>query len=113
MADIFLGIRRRRVVTNAAQKRASENYRRRLAERGMARFEVLGRENDRDLIRGLARQLAEDGPQAQRLRTIIADETNAQAPSGTEIVRALRSSPLVGADIVAERSLADDREIDL
>ena len=100
-------------MTTAAQKRASENYRRRLGERGMSRFEVLGRDTDRDLIRSLARRLAEDGPQADRLRTFIRNETANRAPSSSEIVDALRNSPLVGADIVADRSFAYDREIEL
>ncbi len=100
-------------MTSAAQKRASANYRRRLGERGMARFEVLGRDSDRELIRTLARRLAENGPQADRLRTIIDNETNTQAPTTGGILRALRNSPLVGANIVAERSLEDDREIEL
>ena len=100
-------------MTSSAQKRASANYRRRLGERGMARFEVLGRDSDRELIRTLAKQLAENGPQADRLRTIIDKETNTQAPTTGGILRALRSSPLVGANIVAERSLEDDREIEL
>ena len=100
-------------MTSSAQKRASANYRRRLGERAMARFEVLGRDSDRELIRTLAKQLAEDGPQADRLRTIIDNETNTQTPTTGGILRALRSSPLVGANIVAERSLDDDREIEL
>ena len=93
-------------MTTASQKRAAENYRRRLGQRGMARFEVLGRDTDRDLIRSLAKHLAEDGPQADRLRTIIRNETTDTAPTSGEIVHALRNSPLVGADIVADRSFA-------
>lgn len=50
------------------KKRAIQKYRFRLGERGMARFEVVGRDTDRDLIRSLARRLAEDGPGAMRLR---------------------------------------------
>jgi hypothetical protein len=50
-----------------SQKRAIQNYRSRLSERGLARFEVLGREGDRDLIRSLARRLAEDGSDAARM----------------------------------------------
>jgi len=45
-----------------AQKRALRNYRSRLTKRGIARFEVLGLDADRDLIRSVARRLAEDGP---------------------------------------------------
>ena len=44
--------------------------RRRLSERGLARFEVLGRESDRELIRTQARRLSEEGPRADRLRTL-------------------------------------------
>jgi hypothetical protein len=33
-----------------SQKRAIQSYRARLSERGLARFEVLGRAADRDLI---------------------------------------------------------------
>ncbi len=48
-------------MNNASQKRAIKNYWERLSDRGMARFEVLGRDADRDLIRSLAKRLAEDG----------------------------------------------------
>lgn len=53
---------------NTAQRRALDSYRRRLGERGMARFEVLGLDSDRELIRSLARRLAEDGPDAAAAR---------------------------------------------
>ena len=86
---------------------------RRPSERGMARFEVLGRESDRELIRTLAGRLAEDGPHADRLRTIISNEIGSRSPRKGGILRALRSSPLVGANITAKRSPDDDREIDL
>ena len=58
-------------MSETSQSRAVKNYRSRLAERGMARFEVLGRVTDRDLIRSLARRLAEDDPDAHRLRTVV------------------------------------------
>ena len=51
-----------------AQQRAIQNYRSRLGKRGLARFEVLGRDADRDLVRSIARRLAEDSPEASRLR---------------------------------------------
>ena len=54
----------------SSQKRAIQNYRSRLSERGLARFEVLGRDADRDLVRSLARRLA-DGPDASRLRAAV------------------------------------------
>ena len=46
-------------MSETSQSRAVKNYRSRLVERGMARFEVLGRVTDRELIRSLARRLTE------------------------------------------------------
>jgi hypothetical protein len=51
-----------------SQKRAVKNYRSRLGRRGMARFEIVARDTDRNLIRSLAKRLAEDGPEAERIR---------------------------------------------
>lgn len=51
----------------SSQTRAIQNYGSRLGDRGLARFEVLGRDSDRSLIRSLARRLAE---MAQRRRTL-------------------------------------------
>jgi len=56
---------------NTAQKRALRNYRTRLAKRGKARFEVLGLDVDRDLIRSLAKRLAEDDLDAVRIRAVV------------------------------------------
>lgn len=39
--------------------------------------------------------------------------TTGPAPTSSEIVHALRNSPLVGADIVADRSFAYDRKSEL
>lgn len=54
-------------MSNAAQKRAIRNYRQRLKKRGVSRFEVLGLNGDRDLIRALARKLAQDDSEAKRI----------------------------------------------
>ena len=59
-------------MSNPAQKRALRNYRSRLTERGMARFEVLGLDADRELIRSIASRLAEGGSVALRILTTIA-----------------------------------------
>ena len=50
---------------NESRKRAVENYRSRLSDRGLARFEVVGRETDRGLLRAIARRLADDGDEAE------------------------------------------------
>jgi len=95
------------------QKRALKRYRKRLSELGMARFEVLGLNADRELIRTLARRLAGNDPDSTRIRaTIRQTVSGAQSPKGG-ILDALRRSPLVGADLNLSRPLASGRKVDL
>ena len=96
-----------------SQKRAIQNYRSRLSERGLARFEVLGLESDRDLIRSLARRLADDGPDAVRIRATVNQTISGEPPKTGGILAALRRSPLVGADLDLSRSHVEGRKIDL
>ena len=96
-----------------SQKRAIQNYRSRLSERGLARFEVLGRDADRDLIRSLARRLAEDGPDASRLRAAVSQTITGDPPKKGGILAALRRSPLVGADLDLNRPRAVGREVQI
>ena len=96
-----------------SQKRAIQNYRSRLGERGLARFEVLGRDADRDLIRSLARRLAEDGPDASRLRAAVSQTITGDPPKKGGILAALRRSPLVGADLDLNRPRAEGREVQI
>jgi hypothetical protein len=96
-----------------SQKRAIQNYRSRLSERGLARFEVLGLESDRDLIRSLARRLADDGPDAARIRATVNQTISGEPPKTGGILAALRRSPLVGADLDLSRSHVEGRKIDL
>ncbi|MDE0172502.1 MAG: hypothetical protein OYH76_01585 [Defluviicoccus sp.] len=98
---------------NSSQQRATERYRRRLAEQGMARFEVLGRDADRALIRSLARRLAEEGPEAERLRTIVSEGVAGVTPRKGGILEALRRSPLVGEDVIPPRPFEPGRKVDL
>lgn len=100
-------------MSNASQKRAIKNYRSRLSERGMARFEVLGLGADRDLIRSFARRLAEDGPEAARLRAAVSQTIGGEPPRKGGILEALRRSPLVGADLDLKRSREEGRKVDL
>ena len=100
-------------MSDSSQKRATDRYRRRLAERGLARFEVLGRDADRELIRSLAKRLAEDGPQADRLRTVVRHGVADEPPRRGGILEALRRSPLVGEDVVPARPFDPGREVDL
>jgi hypothetical protein len=96
-----------------SQKRAIQNYRSRLSERGLARFEVLGLDSDRDLIRSLARRLADDGPDAAQLRATVNQTISGEPPTTGGILSALRRSPLVGADLDLRRSHVEGRKIDL
>lgn len=95
------------------QKRAIKNYRSRLVERGLARFEVLGRDTDRDLIRSFAKRLAEDGPDAERLRATVSQGIAGPPPRKGGILEALRRSPLVGTDLIPARPFEPGRKVDL
>ncbi|WP_027061134.1 hypothetical protein [Mesorhizobium loti] len=96
-----------------SQKRAIQNYRSRLSERGLTRFEVLGRDVDRNLIRSLARRLAEEGPDASRLRAAVSQTIAGEPPKKGGILAALRRSPLVGADLDLSRSREEGRKVEI
>ena len=96
----------------SSQKRAVRNYRSRLGKQGLARFEVLGRDADRKLIRSLARRLAEDGPDALRLRAALGRSLAGEPPREGGILAALRRSPLVGADLDLTRPRESGREVE-
>jgi hypothetical protein len=100
-------------MSNMSQRRAIANYRHRLSERGMARFEVLGLDTDRDLIRSLARRLADDGPEAARLRAALGQIVAGPRPRKGGILESLRRSPLVGADLDLRRPHDEGRKIEL
>lgn len=95
------------------QKRALKNYRKRLTQRGMARFEVLGLDTDRDLIRSLARRLADNSPDSGRIRATVRGTILGDQPKKGGILDALRRSPLVGADLDLRRPIIDGRRVDL
>lgn len=96
-----------------SQKRAIQNYRSRLSKRGLARFEVLGLDGDRDLIRSLARKLADDGPDAAEIRATLNQTISDEPPKTGGILAALRRSPLVGADLDFSRPHVEGRKVDL
>src|SRR5260370_20522899 len=98
---------------STSQKRALLNYRRRLNERGLARFEVLGLNSDRDLIRSLAKRLAENDPEAARIRSTISHAVSEEPSRKGGILKALRRSPLVGADLNLSRSVETGRRVHL
>ena len=101
-------------MSNAAQKRAIENYRARLTQRGFKRFEVLALESDRELIRSLARQLAEEGPEADQARAAVkAVFVAGELPKSGGILFVLCRSFFVGADLDLSRPREEGRRVDL
>jgi hypothetical protein len=95
-----------------SQTRALKNYRKRLNQRGMARFEVLGLSTDRELIRSLARRLADNSSEATEIRASMRQISGEPAKKGG-ILAALRRSPLVGADLNLARPRIDGRKVNL
>jgi hypothetical protein len=100
-------------MTDSPQRRALRNYRSRLTSQGMTRFEVLGRSGDRELIRKLARRLADEGDEAERLRLEMQRGLEEAMPKKGGILAALRRSPLVGAELDLERIKVTEREVEL
>jgi len=100
-------------VGNRAQKRAIANYRHRLTERGIVRFELQAFATDRDLIRTLARKLVEEGPGDGQIRRTVRQAVSGEPRKPGGILAALRRSPLVGADLDLTRPREEEREVDL
>lgn len=97
----------------ASQERAVANHRRRLRERGLARYEVRGLAQDKQLVRELARRLASNTEDAERLRAEITKEVCERPPRVGGIVQALLNSPLAGADLQIEHEIVPPRDVDL
>jgi hypothetical protein len=100
-------------MSNASQIRALKNYRSRLSKRGMARIEVMALDADRELIRTLAKRLAEDNQDAARIRATVSRAIEGEPPKKGGILAALRCSPLIGADLDLDRSREEGRKVDL
>jgi hypothetical protein len=79
----------------------------------MARFEVLGLDGDRELIRSLAKRLANDDADSARIRAAVRRTVAPEAPKKGGILDALRRSPLVGADLNLKRPMTRGRKVDL
>jgi hypothetical protein len=98
---------------NTAQKRAINNYRNRLRKRGVARFEVLGLDADRDLIRSLAKRLAQNDAEANQIRSQVRRTVSDLPQKKGGILAALRRSPLVGLELEIDRPFDAGRKVDL
>lgn len=97
---------------SSAQKKALQSYRERLSKRGLARFEVLGLDSDRELIRSLARRLAENDAEAARLRADVSKSVSLDEPKKGGILDWLRRSPLVGTDLEFPRETETGRSVE-
>ena len=106
-------VKQRTMASNPAQRKAIQDYRNRLTQRGIARFEVQALETDRELIRNLARRLANGGPEADLTRAVIERIVAGEQPAPGGILKALRRSPLVGADLDLAPVREEGRVIDL
>ena len=100
-------------MVQASQRRAVADHRRRLAERGISRYEVRGLAKDKALVRKLAKRLSADDADAARLRAEIIKQVSDQPPTRGGIWAALRRSPAVGADLDLAREIVPERDIDL
>jgi hypothetical protein len=100
-------------MSKSPQRRAIDNYRNRLIERGMARFEVIGRDDDRELIRSVAKRLAEGGADADRLRAAVNQSISGELPKKGGILKALLASPLIGSELDLTRTREEGRKVDL
>jgi hypothetical protein len=100
-------------VASSSQARAVQNYRKRLSKRGLTRFEVLGLESDRELVRALAKRLAENDQAAAEIRASVQSKIVPDTSEKGGILRWLRNSPLMGVDLNLTRERVPPREIDL
>ena len=93
-------------MTDSSQTRAVRKYRSRLKDLGKARFEVVGLERDRDLVRAVARRLAEESDSAQALRDALRRALGGKRRRVGGVLAALRNSPMVGEEraVLAERA---------
>ena len=75
--------------------------------------EPLGLDSYRDLVRSLAKRLAEADPRSGQPREIVRRAVAGEAPAKGGIFAALRRSPLVGADLGIDRPALPGRKIEL
>ncbi len=95
-----------------APNKAVKKHREKLARQGLSRFEVIGLECDRQLVRSLARALAKKDLHAAELRAQIAGAVDDGSRTKGAVLAAFRSSPFVGADLDLKRARTSGRKVD-
>jgi hypothetical protein len=98
-------------MTSAAQVQALKNYRKRLSKRGLARFEVLGLDKDRELVRAVAKRLAEDTPEAAEIRASLGATIAHKSRKKGGVLEMLQSWPI--GELELKRPFVKPRKIDL
>ncbi len=84
-----------------------------MASKGVGRFEVVGLDSDRELIRSLARRLATNDPGTVLIRSTVAHAVALPKVEKGSILDALRRSPLVEARLDFKRVRGAGRKIAL
>ena len=80
---------------------------------GWPALKFSGCNTDRELIRSLAKRLAQSDPEAALIRATINRTISGKPPKKGGILKALRRSPLVGAGLELKRSREAGRKVDL
>jgi len=80
----------------SAQAKASQKYRKRLEEKGMMRFEVVGRITDKVLLRALAAEIAKGSEQSEKLRRELVKAVN---PENNSVLSVFDRPELRGLDL--------------
>ena len=91
-----------------AQKRATEQHRKRLKEKGIARVEVNVPENDKSLIKAIAAKLRNTHQESEEFRHSLLNALASPRPMNFKEL--LECAPLDGVDL--ERSREGWREIE-
>ena len=79
----------------------------------MVRFEVVAREGDRELVRALAKKLAEDAPETAQLREAFGGQSAKYVPKKGGIIDELLKSPLAGSGVKFKRHRGPWRTVDV
>ncbi|MGH6873161.1 MAG: hypothetical protein ACREHE_16825 [Rhizomicrobium sp.] len=100
-------------MTKESQRRAVDNQRKRMRQRGFERYEVIGPAGDKELVRGIVKTLAAGGPQAERLREQAKRTIAPKGKTGADLYNALRQGPLFPDDFDISREFTTGRDVDL
>lgn len=92
-----------------AQKKAVQDHRKRLRERGFVRLEVQAPEADKALIRRVASLLRGDPARAAEIRVRLREVIGEEPKPGLKAL--LASAPLEGIDLTRDRDLGRNIEL--